>query len=43
MNENNETEKKDMSSANIWIAITLGVFALLIAFTPFLYLKDATS
>ncbi len=43
MNDNNEIEQKDMSKANIWTAVILAVIAVILAVTPFLYLKDATS
>ncbi|MDH5600388.1 MAG: hypothetical protein OEY78_03685 [Gammaproteobacteria bacterium] len=41
MNENNEIEKKDMTKANIWIAVALGIIALTVAITPFFYLNNA--
>jgi len=41
MNESNDLEKKDMSKANIWIAVILGVIALIVAVMPFLYIKNA--
>ncbi len=41
MNESNELEKKDMSKANVWIAVILGLVALTVAVLPFLYIKNA--
>ncbi|VAW70636.1 hypothetical protein MNBD_GAMMA09-3620 [hydrothermal vent metagenome] len=44
MNESNETnqlEKKDMSKANIWFAVVLGVIAFSVALIPFFYLNNA--
>lgn len=41
MNENNDTEKKDMSKANLWVAVILGLIALTVALMPFFYLNNA--
>jgi len=41
MNENNEIEKKDMTKANIMLAVVFGLIALSIATMPFFYIKNA--
>ena len=41
MNETNEIEKKDMTKANILIAVVLGLIAISIATMPFFYIKNA--
>lgn len=41
MNENNEIKKKDMTKANILVAVTLGLIALTVAIMPFFYLNNA--
>ena len=41
MNENDEVEKRDVTKANIWIAVALGAIALTVAITPFFYLNNA--
>ena len=41
MNENKDIEKKDMTKANITIAVVLGLIALTVATLPFFYLNNA--
>jgi len=41
MNENNEAEKKDMSKANLWLAVVFGLIAFTVALMPFFYLTNA--
>lgn len=41
MNDVSEIEKKDMSKANLWSAIVLGVIAFSVALLPFFYLTNA--
>ena len=40
MIENNEVEAKNSTVANLWTAIILGGFALIVGIMPFFYLKD---
>ncbi len=36
-----QIEKKDMSKANIWFAVVLGLIAFSVALLPFFYLTNA--
>lgn len=38
--EHGETEKKDMSRANLVLAVVLGLIAFSVAMMPFFYLRD---
>ncbi len=41
MNNNDESEQKDMSKRNIWFAVILGLIAFTVALMPFFYLTNA--
>lgn len=38
--EHGKTEKKDMSKANLVLALVLGLIAFSVAMMPFFYLRD---
>jgi len=40
MNENNEIEEKNISKANIWFAVVLGLIALSVGIMPFFYMNN---